>query len=317
MEKLGVYRKPPIDSIKDIPSFVEDDYSFRYFQKPQLFHLISLAERIGWRDAVASYQSSSLIRYLTDPQRLLLMPLLSLISNSKILDLGAGLGSLSFPIAKRNPSCQVYAFDKTLDGLLLLNIIKEQEKLWNLHIARADALDIPLDDSFFDLVLMVGILEWVGNSTVGMKPMEAQKTALQETYRVLKSGGQLLVGIENRLGHQFLRGHPDHSGLSYTSLMPRYIANLYTKIRLGFPYKTYTYSERGYRKLLTETGFTDVRFFTAIPDYRFPELILEVNSVKEVLRNKKTSLLTKLALRCMPYSLVRLFVPSYLIVAVK
>jgi len=317
MDELSVYRKPPVDSIEGIPSFVKDDYFFIYFGKPQLLHLTSLAERIGWKDTVASYQSNPLVRYLTDSRRLLLVPLLSLMSNSKILDLGAGLGSLSFQIAKRNPSCQVYAFDKTLEGLLLLNVIKEQEKLWNLHIARVDASDIPLDDSFFDLILMVGLLEWVGSSAVGVHPVEAQKKVLQEVYRVLKPGGQLLVGIENRFGYQFFRGTPDHSGLSYTSLMPRYIANLYTKFRSGREYRTYTFTERGYRKLLTETGFTDVRFFAAFPDYRFPELILEVTSVKEVLRKKKLRSLTKLALRCMPSSVVRLLVPSYFIVAVK
>jgi len=147
MEMLDNYTKAPIELIKGIPNFVRDDYYFQYFPKPELFHLLSLAERIGWKDAVVSMSESRLTKYLTDPRRLLFMPLLSLASNSKILDLGAGIGSLSFQIAKRNPSSEVYAFDKTFEGLLLLNVIKYQEKLWNLHIARVDALDIPLDDS--------------------------------------------------------------------------------------------------------------------------------------------------------------------------
>jgi SAM-dependent methyltransferase len=316
MENLNIYTKPPLELIRGIPSFVKNDYHFKYFPQPELLHLLSLAERIGWKEAVV-FLRSPLTKYLTDDRRHIFTPLLPLTSKSKILDMGAGLGSLSLEIAKRNPSSVVYAFDKTLEGLFLLNVIKEQEKLWNLHIARVDAFDIPLDDCFFDLVLMVGVLEWIGSSILGMQPMEAQKRVLQEAYRVLKSGGELLVGIENRFGYQNLRGHLDHSGLSYTSLMPRCIANLYTKIRLGCPYNTYTYSERGYRKLLAETGFTDVRFFAAFPDYRFPELILEIGSVKEGLSKKKLKLLTKLALRCMPGSLVRLLVPCYLIVAVK
>lgn len=318
MEKLDIFSKPPVELINGIPSFVKDDYYFQYFSKLELLHLLSLAERIGWKEAVVSNSGSPLTGYLTDPRRLLFIPLLSLISNSKILDLGAGLGSLSFQIAKRNPSCEVYAFDKTLEGLLLLNVIKEQEKLWNLHIARVDALDIPLDDSFFDLVLMVGVLEWVGSSTVGLQPTEAQNNVLREAYRVLKPEGQLLLSIENRFGYNYLKGATDHSGLPYTSLMPRFIANWYSKYRLGCEYKTYTYSERGYRKLLAEAGFTKLKIFAAFPDYRIPWLIVDVALVKEILKKQiKSRSLSKLALRCMPDSLVRFLVPSYLIVAVK
>ena len=221
--------------------------------------MLSLAERIGWKGAIASNHELSLTKYLTDSRRLLFIPLLSLKSNSKILDLGAGLGSISYQLAKRNPSCDVYAFDKTLEGLLLLKVIKEQEKLKNLQIARVDALEIPQDDSYFDIVMLVGVLEWVGSSTAGMNPIEAQNSVLREAYRVLKPGGQLLVGIENRFGHQYLRGTLDHSGLPYTSLMPRYFANWYTKFRLGCEYRTHTYSEHGYRKLLAEAGFKNIR----------------------------------------------------------
>jgi len=318
MESSSVYTKPPVETIKGIPSFVKDAYYFQYFPKPELLHFLSLAQRIGWREAAVSYPKSPLTKYLTDQRRFLFMPLLPLKSSSKILDLGAGIGALSFQIAKRNPSIDVYAFDKTLEGLLLLNIIKEQEKLHNLHIARMDAFDIPMDDSFFDLVLMVGILEWLGSSTSGLKPLDAQKKALREVYRVTKPKGQLLVGVENRFGYQFLRGAPDHSGLPFTSLMPRYFANMYTKFRMGCEYRTYTFSERGYRKLLTETGFRNVKIFAAFPDYRYPDLVLDVDIVKEILiRQFEGRSLAKLALSCMPSSLVRFLVPSYLIVAVK
>lgn len=318
MEESKIYRKPPVELIHGVPSFVKDDYCFPYFSKPELLHLLSLAERVGWKYAVVSNPESNLTKYLTDSRRLLHIPLLSLSSNSKILDLGAGLGSLSFQIAKRNPSCEVYAFDKTLEGLLLLNVIKEQEKLKNLRIARVDALDIPIDDAFFDVVLVVGVLEWVGASTEGLHPIKAQINVLREAYRVLKPHGQLLIGIENRFGYQYLRGALDHSNLPYTSLMPRFIANWYSKFRLGSEYRTYTYSERGYRKLVSEAGFKNLEIFAAFPDYRIPRLIVDVNISKEMLKRQIESMsLTKLALLCMPASLVRFLVPSFFITAMK
>jgi len=108
----------------------------------------------------------------------------------------------------------------------------------------------------------------------------------------LKPAGVLLIGIENRIGlHSFL-GRIDHSGLPFTSLMPRWMASVYMKIRQpGFHrtllnssagYRTYTYSPWGYRKLLREAGFHDVDFWWPRDGYNLPHVMYRMADRTEI-----------------------------------
>ena len=73
------------------------------------------------------------------------------------------------------------------------------------------------------------------------------------------------MGIENRIGYNNFLGAVDHSGLPYTSLMPRRLASMvlqhskrnHHRMQLNSKreYRTYSYSELGYRKILGKSGF--------------------------------------------------------------
>ena len=90
-------------------------------------------------------------------------------------------------------------------------------------------------------------------------PREAQLIFLREVKRVLANNGCLYVGIENRFGLPFFLGEKDHSGLPYTSILPRKLANFVVKkfghaggvygdkserIKEQKGYYTYTYSKK-------------------------------------------------------------------------
>jgi hypothetical protein len=86
----------------------------------------------------------------------------------------------------------------------------------------------------------------------------------------LKNGGVLYIGIENALSYRYLTGYPeDHSRLKYASLLPKQIANLYSLLVKGQPYRTYTYSLSGYKTMLKQAGFSKFNFYLPHPDYRF------------------------------------------------
>jgi hypothetical protein len=97
---------------------------------------------------------------------------------------------------------------------------------------------------------------------------------------LLKDNGVLLVGIENRFGVGFFLGHNDHSGIPYTSLVPRPVATFMlrrssrthyrTQLNPRKQYRTYTYSENGYRELLSEAGFAETLSYWADPGYNQP-----------------------------------------------
>lgn len=149
---------------------------------------------------------------------------------------------------------------------------------------RGNALELPFPDNYFDLVVCNGVLEWIGMMNSNIPPREAQLSFLREVKRVLSKTGCLYVGIENRFGLPFLLGGKDHSGLPYTSLLPRRVANFAVK-KFGYAggiygdkskrikeqkgYYTYTYSIWGYRKLFGQAGFR-FKSYWAFTSYNEP-----------------------------------------------
>ena len=88
-------------------------------------------------------------------------------------------------------------------------------------------------------------------------------------------GGYVYIGIENRFSLRYMLGdHDDHSFIRFTSLMPRNVANLYCRLRIGGPYFTYTHSLSEYHRLLREAHFSDIRSYFPWPDYRNPTTII-------------------------------------------
>ena len=105
-----------------------------------------------------------------------------------------------------------------------------------------------------------------------------QLNALKEIHDLLKNRGILYIGIENRFGYNYLLGGPDHNGLRFVSLMPRFLANFISKKITGESYINYQYSIWGYRKLLKEVGFQKIDFYAPLPQYRLPFFYLPLNN---------------------------------------
>jgi hypothetical protein len=128
------------------------------------------------------------------------------------------------------------------------------------------------------------MLEWVGMMNTNLTPREAQLSFLREVRRVLSDKGCLYIGVENRFGLQFLLGTNDHSGLPYTSLIPRSIASILVR-KYGHSggiygdktikqkekrgYYTYTYSILGYSSLFKQARFK-FKSYWVIPGYDEP-----------------------------------------------
>jgi ubiquinone/menaquinone biosynthesis C-methylase UbiE len=235
------------------------------FREALLQVLDSVADR---RDRLATYE------YATDPNRACGLFLCPLTPDSVVLDCGSGWGALTLVAA--HASQAVAAMDPCLQNLQVVRLRAREAGLPNITPVLGDILAPPFPDSHFDLVVMNGVLEWVGRSQAFARPQAAQEAALLQVQRILKPGGHLYLAIENRLGFEYFLGKRDEhtDGLHFTTVLPRWAADLVSRLAGQGPYRTYTYSAGGYRRLLRRTGFQTARFYLALPDYRHPRFLI-------------------------------------------
>jgi ubiquinone/menaquinone biosynthesis C-methylase UbiE len=314
-DREAVFIEDPVFAVNGIDCYVQDDYYWRELGQYEAITLTELARNIGWRKAVLTIANKNLVRYITDPTRLRFLDFLPIRKGDRILDLGAGWGSLSIHIAKRFPSTSVYAFDKTLEGLVFLDVVKKQQNLSNLRIAKAGADRIPIADGSMDIVLMIGVLEWVAESIRSVPPRAAQLAVLSEAKRVLKKGGKLVIGIENRYSYKYLRGKPEHSHIRFGSVLPKRLVSYYSNVALKKEYRTYIYGLGEYGKILGQAGYDDLQFYAAYPDYRFPRVISDLGTMREFWKNAHAP--GSRVLKYLPSGFLKRIVPSYFIIAGK
>jgi ubiquinone/menaquinone biosynthesis C-methylase UbiE len=189
-----------------------------------------------------------------------------------VLDIGCGWGSLLLPLARRVE----LAVGLDLAGLRarFTQLRAQQDGLHNVSVlVGGDRARLPFSDDFFDAVFLNGVLEWTPMTRPG-PPWQVQRDTLAEIHRVLRPGGHVYIGIENRFSWLYFKGWPeDHVRLRYVSLLPRSLARPYVRWRRGHEYRVLTHGRSGYRRLLREAGFATQRLYIAHPNYRVPTWI--------------------------------------------
>jgi SAM-dependent methyltransferase len=198
---------------------------------------------------------------------------LPLTKESRVLDCGCGLGVHSFNLAPYVK--EVVAFDQSKKRIEFCQLRKKFEHVENVHFRHASFDTFTLKPDHFDVVLMNGVLEWVGERNAHKNPRDDQKEVLTMARRALKPDGVLYVGIENRFSPAYLKGY-DHNGLRFTNFLPRVLADLLTRWKIKKPYRTYTYSKSGYLKLFVDAGFPveAIETYVAYPGYNNPQFVV-------------------------------------------
>ncbi len=235
--------------------------------------------------------------------------------DSVILDAGSMWGGITLPAAQYHKD--VYAVDKTMETLELLDIRAKQMGLHNIHPVAASLKKLPFKDNFFDLIILNGVLEWVAledniilskqwrargkglkfqqSKKYSENPKQMQIQVLKELNRVLKPGGALYLAIENRVGYTYLLGLPDdHMNLPFICFLPRFLARAITKLILRCDYRTYVYTIKGYRNLLKQSGFSKDYFYGVFDHYINPKQVIPLELIKslkrELFNNRKWQL---------------------------
>lgn len=264
--------------IDGIPQFTEEHHYWGEISQDLMQQINKQIQKENWKDVLkrtlGEHNQEETYDFVTDLKRANWHLFLPLPSNAHVLDIGCGLGTISHSLSRHYE--KIVSIETVPERLFFSKIRFQQENIQNVELVRANLLDLPFPENSFDLVVMNGVLEWVGLSEQSKNPRDLQLLALRNIHRVLKNTGTLYIGIENRIGYSYFLGRVDHSYLKYSSLLPRRLANLYTRRKKNEDYRTYTYSYSGYQKLLKQAGFQDTNFYCAFPGYNKQNLIFEL-----------------------------------------
>lgn len=320
----------------------------RFFQLPTYYwgevsqnearDMLAAARKEGWAEAVRARfpENDGMIIGLLDPQRASWAPMLGLDEQSRVLDVGSGYGAITHSLSRF--AGEVYSVEAIPERIEFTRERLRQEDIKNVTLIQASAIALPFVEKSFDAVIVNGVLEWVGEWDLEGDPRSIQLRFLSMIQRLLKDDGRLLVGIENRFGYGLYRGTIDHSGIPYTSLVPRRVATLMirrsraphhrTKLNVKKEYRTYTYSKRGYQKLLKDAGFSQMSCYWAKPGYNQPfhliplamprwmheELLQVLDHPSPFSRRSWRRIVKRMLARP---RLLRFFVPDFVLIASK
>ena len=133
-----------------------------------------LSSEVGYNLAVDVYDENE--NYLNSFEQGEFIPLLGALADKKILDVGAGTGRLSLPMANRG--AQVTALDVSSK---MLELVKKKNS--KIITVVGDAESLPFEKEAFDIVTAAFLIVHLKDPT----------RFFDEAYRVLKDGGILAV----------------------------------------------------------------------------------------------------------------------------
>lgn len=279
-------------SVEDgVPIFADKDYYWQHVERNRFPALLKTARERDWRQAIRDHTSSWELEYACAKSRADFRFLLQLSEDSTVLDAGCGWGAISCLLAQ---GCgRLFALDRTVESAIFVKERARQEGIENLVAVGASVTKLPFPDEMFDAIILNGVLEWIGTPGCHQSALDRQKKVLAQSYRCLKKGGQLFIGIENRFGIQYLLGRKDeHTNIRFVTVLPRFPANCLSKLSCGCEYTTFTHSSAYLGRILSRTGFSQVCRYLLYPDYRQIRYIADLadsSSVRDVLKNARAA----------------------------
>lgn len=278
------FKEYPI--IENIPVFGDVCTYYGEVERNAMAELIRTTVLEGYEKAISNIiKDPFVVKYVLDESRALWADLLPIGDHTRFADVGCGWGTVSIPVARI--AGHVAAIDATMERVKFVEIRAKHSNLANITPALGSATALPFPENSFDVIAFNGVLEWLGAINTKESPYKIQMQALREAYRVLKPGGYIYVGIENRYSLRYFLGKADdHSFIRFTSLMPRWLAQAYYNIRTSKDYFMHTHSLPVYREMLNSAGFLKDKEYHPWPTYRNPVEFAELDT-RSILKHLK------------------------------
>jgi SAM-dependent methyltransferase len=230
--------------------------TYRDGAEERVFDIISAAKDISsTSDELADQAATWAERYHLSTARANVLRGFRFSPGTVALEIGAGCGAITRYLGEQ--CAQVDALEPVLSRARAAR--ERVRDLDHVKVFVGSLPDIPALPTY-DLVVVVGVLEYIGG---GAADLEAQRAFLHQVQEVLRPGGTMILAIENKLGVKYLAGAgEDHTGRVYDSVE-------------GYPAGTIarTFSRAELDVLLCGAGLAP-QFFSAFPDYKLPRALL-------------------------------------------
>jgi SAM-dependent methyltransferase len=284
---------------------------------------LGAAEEMGWQSALAKIvepKNPAVTGLILDDRRSRFLDLLQLPKSGIAVDIGCGYGGISLQLARR--CAQVFALDSGMERLGFLSTIARQEGIHNISaIHHEDITSLPFADQSVDLIVLVGVFEYLPMAYPEQSIEQVQRRVLAELHRVLRVGGHLYMGTKNRFGWWYWKGATDHNGLRFGPILPRRLADTLTQRLYRKPYRIIVDSFPTYRRLLQDAGFGDAGFYWPISGYQFPDHFVSLAAAGDEARRFPLSAISgwkrRLTWLLQRVGLLKYVVPHFSIVAQK
>jgi precorrin-6B methylase 2 len=196
-------------------------------------------------------------RYHFSYQRVNLLRPLDIRHGMRVLDAGAGSGALSRYLGEQGADVVAVEGNPARAAAIAVRCAD----LPNVEVV-AGALDDFDRPGTFDLVLLVGVLEYAGADIGGAAGAPAM---LRRARSQLRPGGAVVVAIENQLGLKYLLGaREDHVGRPWVGI----------EGYAGRP-GVRTWSRRALGALLAAEGLDRQHWLAPFPDYKLPSVVVD------------------------------------------
>ena len=248
----------PIDSLTGVEIFGDQVAYADGFE----VDLLALLERVSDRSSDSPELASEIsgwpsLYHLSRARANILEPLGDL-SGLRVLECGAGTGILTRALV--DEGADIVAVEGALSRARCAATRLQGGGPGSARVVCADLghLHEVSDLGDFDLVLIIGVLEYFGR--YGLDP----EAFLARCCTLLRPSGRLALAIENQIGLKYLLGgQEEHLGLPWIGVE-------------GYrdPSGIRTYSRRELATMFGSSGFDHVDFFSVFPDYKLPSAIL-------------------------------------------
>jgi SAM-dependent methyltransferase len=234
----------------------EPDLGYADGAEPKLLEIVRAADDLSsssqeLADAATDWATT----YSLVPTRANVVRALDLPPDARVLEIGCGCGPITRYLGE---NCAVVDSVEPMPARAAVARARSRD-LESVEVYVGTLDDVPPVPTY-DVVMVIGVLEYVGLGTLDPAPYAS---FLRQCHAVLKDGGTLVVAIENPLGVKYVAGAvEDHTNRPFDSL---------EGYALQSPARTFP--RRVLEGMLGDAGFTP-EILGAFPDYKLPRAVM-------------------------------------------